>query len=222
LLCARVSVILTMGLPGVPEQWTDLANVAAGHKVDVRAAVLRAEAPIRTLIARFLGVHTDERAWRRGGEGERAVAKVLARLGPAWHILHSIQVSESGTDVDHLVIGPGGVFSINTKNHLGKKVWVAGGTFMVNGQRQTYVAASRSEAKKASRLLTTAYGSPVSVIGVIAILADSLVVKEQPRDAYVIGRRRLADWLRAQPRRLDESESQAIFDIARRSTTWIP
>jgi hypothetical protein len=211
-----------MDLPGSPEQWTDLADEAAAYKIEARAAALRDEAPIRTLLARVLGVHTDERAWRRGGEGERAVAKVLARLGLSWHILHSIQVSKSGTDIDHLVIGPGGVFSINTKNHLGKKVWVAGSTFMVNGHKQTYVAASRSEAKKASRLLTTACESPVAVIGVIAVLADSLIVKEQPHDVFVIGRRRLADWLRAQPRSLEEPESAAIYDVARRSTTWLP
>jgi len=211
-----------MNLPDLPEQWTDLSSVAAGHKIEMRAAALRDEAPIRTRLARVLGVHTEERAWRRGGEGERAVAKVLARLGPSWHILHSIQVSENGTDIDHLVIGPGGVFSVNTKNHLGKKVWVAGGTFMVNGQKQAYVGASRSEAKKASRLLTTACESPVRVIGVIAVLSDSLVVKEQPHDVHVIGRRRLADWLRAQPRCLEDPEFEAIFDVARRSTTWLP
>jgi hypothetical protein len=54
-------------------------------------------------------------------------------LGPSWRVLHSLVVSEEGTDLDHLVIGPHGVYCINTKNHPGHSVWVAGNTFMVNG-----------------------------------------------------------------------------------------
>jgi len=33
-----------MGLPGVPEQWIDLAKMPAGHKIEARAAALRDEA----------------------------------------------------------------------------------------------------------------------------------------------------------------------------------
>ncbi|MFJ9084692.1 nuclease-related domain-containing protein [Streptomyces sp. NPDC102384] len=30
----------------------------------------------------------------------------------------------SGGDIDHLLIGQGGVFTINAKNHEGKSVWI--------------------------------------------------------------------------------------------------
>ncbi|HXR23607.1 MAG TPA: nuclease-related domain-containing protein [Acidimicrobiales bacterium] len=111
----------------------------------------------------MLGVHTDERAWRLGGEGERAVAKQLERLSPAWRVLHSIVLSEEGTDLDHLVIGPGAVFCINIKNHPRSAVWVAGATFMVNGQHQPYARASESEATKVSPALTAGCGFDVPV-----------------------------------------------------------
>lgn len=48
-----------------------------------QAVALRREAPVRTLLARAMRVHTDERAWRIGADGEEAVAARLARLGPS-------------------------------------------------------------------------------------------------------------------------------------------
>ena len=41
----------------------------------------------------------------------------LNRLGRhGWRVLHSIRLANR-VDIDHLPIGPGGVFSINTKHH---------------------------------------------------------------------------------------------------------
>ena len=81
----------------MPQDWDDLANTAAGHEVEAKACALRGAAPFRTFLARLFGVHTDERGWRLGGEGERAVAKQLVTLGPSWRLLHSIVLSEEGT-----------------------------------------------------------------------------------------------------------------------------
>jgi hypothetical protein len=39
----------------------------------------------------------------------------LMRRDPRWRCRHSIPVGSNGADIDHLVIGPGGVFTLNTK-----------------------------------------------------------------------------------------------------------
>jgi hypothetical protein len=171
----------------------------------------------------LLRVHTEERAWRVGAEGEQLVAQQLKRLGPAWHAIHSVTLSETGTDLDHLVIGPAGVFCLNTKSHPGAKVWAAGDTLLVNGQRpdHNYVRASRSEGRKVSRILTTACGFGVAVTPVIVVVnAAGLDVKEQPVDVRICSRRRIVDWLVSQPQLLNLEEVDGIFSIARRSTTW--
>ena len=46
-----------------------------------------------------------------------------------------------------MIIGPGGVFTLNTKNHSRGKVWVAQNSFLVNGQKTDYLRNSRYEAK---------------------------------------------------------------------------
>jgi hypothetical protein len=34
------------------------------------------------------------------------------------HVLHAVPVGDRGSDIDHVVIGHGGVYTVNTKTHL--------------------------------------------------------------------------------------------------------
>jgi hypothetical protein len=60
-------------------------------------------------------------AWRRGAAGERRTARRLAALErDGWAILHDLAVPGSRANIDHLVIGPGGVFVIDSKQYRGR------------------------------------------------------------------------------------------------------
>jgi hypothetical protein len=50
--------------------WIDLTTNRAGAEAREQALAAREAAPVKTLLARALGVHTDERAWRIGADGE--------------------------------------------------------------------------------------------------------------------------------------------------------
>lgn len=69
--------------------------------------------------------------WYRGALGEHAVGRALARLGPEWAVLHAVPVGRGSSDIDHVVIGPGWIFTLNTKNHTGQSVWTAKSTLLV-------------------------------------------------------------------------------------------
>lgn len=108
-----------------PAAWQDLATQRAGAAARSKAHTLKEAAPIRTAIARLLRVHTDERAWRIGADGEEKVAARLAKLtkkDPRWRFLHAVPVGSRNSDIDHLVIGPAGVFTLNAKHHPNAKV----------------------------------------------------------------------------------------------------
>ncbi|HEX8092263.1 nuclease-related domain-containing protein, partial [Jatrophihabitans sp.] len=142
-----------------PEKpWTDLSLARPGAAARDRALAKRGEAPVKSLFARVLGVHTEERAWRIGADGEELVAAQLQRLGPAWKTLHAVPVGDHGSDIDHVIVGPGGVYTINTKNHPDASVWAGGNTVMVNGAKTMYVRNSRFEARRAADLLTARAG----------------------------------------------------------------
>jgi hypothetical protein len=58
--------------------------------------------------------------WRRGAEGERRTARLLDRLTrDDYVVFHDLAVPGSPANVDHLVIGPSGVFVIDSKQWTG-------------------------------------------------------------------------------------------------------
>jgi hypothetical protein len=63
----------------------------------------------------------DARAWRRGAAGERRTARLLGPLErQGWVVLHDLAVPGSQANIDHLVIGRGGVFVIDSKQYRGR------------------------------------------------------------------------------------------------------
>jgi Nuclease-related domain len=63
----------------------------------------------------------DAVAWRRGAAGERRTAQLLGPLERhGWAVLHDLAVPHSQANIDHLVIGPGGVFVIDSKQYRGR------------------------------------------------------------------------------------------------------
>jgi Nuclease-related domain len=63
----------------------------------------------------------DALAWRQGAAGERRTARLLGPLERhGWAVLHDLAVSGSRANIDHLVIGPGGVFVIDSKQYRGR------------------------------------------------------------------------------------------------------
>jgi hypothetical protein len=53
----------------------------------------------------------------RGAEGERKVGAILEALAPEYHVLHGVWLGRG--DIDHVLVGPGGTFTIETKSHPG-------------------------------------------------------------------------------------------------------
>jgi hypothetical protein len=60
-------------------------------------------------------------AWRRGAAGERRTARLLGPLEQlGWVVLHDLAVPGSRANIDHLAIGPGGIFVVNSKQYRGR------------------------------------------------------------------------------------------------------
>jgi hypothetical protein len=205
--------------PAGPER-RDLSLNVAGDTLREMADELKRERMSKGFFARLFATRSEERAYRVGSAGEVIVGRHLSQLGPDWRVLHSVPAGRTGRDIDHLVIGPGGVFSLNTKHHRGKKVWVAERTFMINGHRTDYLPKSHKEGAQASKVLSRACRFPLTVEPVIAVIAADVKVKAEPRDVHVVRAQRIAKWLAARPPVLTPEGVQIVFEEARWSTTW--
>jgi hypothetical protein len=176
-------------------------------------------------VARLVGARNEERAWRIGAAGEERVAARLEKLAgrdPRWRLLHAVPVGDDGSDIDHIAIGPAGVYTINAKHHPDARIWVAGDTFLVNGAHQPYIRNSRHEARRAARLLGEACGFPVPVMGaVVPVNAEDITIRAEPEGA-VVNRWRIGRWLGRRAEILGEEQIEQIFAVARRPATWRP
>lgn len=176
-----------------------------------------------TLLAELLGVHTRARDFRVGADGEVAVARRLRTLDARrWRVLHAVPVGGGGADIDHVVIGPPGVFTLNTKHHPGATVLVVERSVLVNGRPTDYLRRSQVEGDRAARLLSAACPMPVGVRPVVVVVSHRFGVRMQPRGVAVVDARAIVRWLRRQPSTLTPDEVATIFELARRESTWRP
>jgi hypothetical protein len=201
-----------------------LTDRVAGQAVMEHLLALQQNVPPRSLFARALGVSPldEERAaWYRGALGEAAVGRLLDTLPDGWAVLHAVPVGKGDSDIDHVVIGPGGVFTINTKNHSGQKVWVAGRTFMVNGEKQPHLRNAKHEAQRASRLLSAAAGFRVDVVPVIAVVDPaSITMRERPDQVVVLTSGQLVRWLKKRSATIGPVQMRALLDVSNDPATW--
>lgn len=61
------------------------------------------------------------RAWERGAVGEELLGQRLAELPDLFRVLHDRRIPGTRSNIDHIVIGPTGVWVIDAKRYVGKR-----------------------------------------------------------------------------------------------------
>jgi hypothetical protein len=151
-----------------------------------------------------------------GAEGERATAGVLGPLRKeGWHLAHNIDTGRGNRD--HVVVGPGGVFLLDSKR-LGGTVAIDGDTVCVervDDPRDSYqlpklAGALRSEASRLHGEIARSTGIWTWVTAVVVVWSrfDARVV-ESERIVFLHGDE-LTDWLQRRPARLDRDTASRI------------
>jgi hypothetical protein len=141
----------------------------------------------------------DTLAWRQGAHGERRTARLLDRLTRGGYVVfHDLAVPGTSANLDHLLIGPGGVFVVDSKQYSGRLQLGADGTLW-HGRYPLTLAlrAVRSEADRATAVL----GMPaVEAVPIVAVHGAPVPWGSLQVDAVtVVAADRLVDLLRARP-----------------------
>ena len=117
-----------------------LGTVAAGFTLSVACfrsvgwgATLFAVSLIGIGIALYRGLRHVERFFK-GARGEERVAGILHALPDRYHVFNDFIAGSS--HVDHVVVGPAGVFAVETKNWKGV-VTIEEGRILIDGQLPT-------------------------------------------------------------------------------------
>jgi len=144
----------------------------------------------------------------RGARGEERVANVLVGLPDTYHVFHDFVAG--GMHVDHVVAGPAGVFSIETKNWRGR-VEIVEGHILANGvlpSRDPALQAQREADRVKARLAKL--GFDVTVVPVVCFASDSFAGDARELgSAKIVNADALVGWIQSLP------ESLAAKDLAR-------
>jgi hypothetical protein len=157
----------------------------------------------------------DTLAWRRGAAGERRTARLLAALERrGWAVLHDLAIPGTQANIDHLVIGPGGVVVIDSKQYRGRLRLDRNG--MVWHGRHLLVPVLRKvlwQADQADEVLGVA---DLQVAAVVAVHGASVPWGLLQADGVtVIPARRVPDLLQALPAMLGPERVAWLADRAR-------
>ena len=155
---------------------------------------------------------------------QRRTRRQLTKLGRAGYLaMHARPIPESQDQIDHLVVGPAGVFAIDSENwdkrlavrtKSGKQLWH--GPFSKKDRLQH----AQWEAQRAADLLSDATGKPVVVRPAMAVYGPRIPWDVATiRDVDVFSGPRLRKYLRrrarqAEVRPLTDEEIERIFKAA--------
>jgi Nuclease-related domain len=157
----------------------------------------------------------DAVAWRRGAAGERRTARQLRQLERrGWAVLHDLAVPGSRANLDHLVIGPGGVFVIDSKQYRGRlQLDPSGRLWHGRFPLAPALRAVSFEADQAAQILTD---PDVVVVPVMAIHGTRVPWGKVVMDGVpVVPARRLPSMLRELSAVLGPERVAALADQAR-------
>lgn len=159
LSCARADVAPAQvpPPPATPESTAiDLGQAGASAQAEFARRHDKREATIRSAHPRIGGLIlalTDDpqstRAWASGAVGERRFGAAMADLGQAVIALHDRRVPRSRANIDHIVVGPSGVFVVDAKRYNDASINIrrSGGLFspvreqlMIGGRDKTKLA----------------------------------------------------------------------------------
>lgn len=194
-------------------------NRPAKHLLEERSAYTRQHAT--TVLRGRLTGRPDERhrALSRRIAGVRAVAQELWELvaqRPVWRVLHSVRsapTTRSGQrpaelELDQLVIGPSGVYTIHT---------------VYRPTQDVTADVARDAARRTQEILGRATRVPINVQALIVFVRTDQPRVEGPRDGVeVLTADELVPWLESRRPMLTERELEIVHLAARDHRTWAP
>ena len=139
--------------------------------------------------------------WERGAAGEAETATHLEALrAQGWVVFHDVRwPGRPRANIDHIAVGPGGVFVIDSKNWAGS-IAVPDDVLLQNGRRRESAVVGAGEAALA---ITGILGN-LPATGVLCFVRDEAVAG-WARDVMVCSTSTLADMLTSRPQVLHPS-----------------
>jgi hypothetical protein len=179
-------------VPAMP--WEDLAENRPGQRIE----------------------HLEDPSYRAGVAGEQRTAGILAGLERrGYRVLHALPLSPR-KDLDHLLIGSGGIFAVNTKATT-YEVALRSGEAYSDGYRQNWVESIGRDAGVVAEILSRAARMHLECEPLLSVWSTVGVLAAGP---VMWAGECLQDAVLSRPALFPESWVDVIYNAARRSDAW--
>jgi hypothetical protein len=189
---------------------------------EVAAGILLVVGGIATALSADLEEMPDwVENWKTGADGELATARQLAALPAEWTVRHDLErVPGVKGNVDHVVVGPAGLFSLETKTWPNHEVTVVSGRLRrfraLTADRPSDEMGAVGQAKNNARHVYDAVrdgcGLRQFAMPLLVLWAENVPEPVQVNGVWVVPGPQLASWLQGQPRELTDSVRARIGD----------
>lgn len=206
-LAGELAVALA-ALTGAPAQ--EIAAPAAPSQVPLPWHDLASNPPGHTLSG------TANANYESGVIGEQRTAATLhPLLAAGWRVAHGVPLSPT-KDIDHLLVGPAGVFAVNSK-HTSYAVTLTANSIRVDAHVKPWLDSAIRDAHIAGRYLSDALRMPITPQPLIAVWALMGSTGTHPQ---ALAGDQLVGHLAQQPEIYPPAWVDVVFSTARRSDTW--
>lgn len=213
----------------LPVFWAGLAYLSITASWQTVTGAALAGIPLSVIGLRHL-IRSFQRARtaRLGFIGECAVAEALAPLmAKGWRVFHDLPMEVDGKpfNIDHVAVGPGGVWAIETKSHSkAKSVAKGGDSLRVEGEVVVMPDGRRSHALKQARGVARALqvrcneaGAAVKFVEPLVVLPGWGVSYGKDANRQIRDPRNVVAFLEGRERVMDEA---AVERVAAKLEEW--
>ncbi len=156
-------------------------------------------------------------AWATGADGEERTAAALEPLiAVGFRILHDRRIPRSRANIDHLVVGPPGIFVIETKSFSGK-LEIRGSDVYVAGRRRTSML---DKVRREVASVETALGPELAALGIRVMplvcvhRAELPLFRSEADGIPIVSAKGMVKRLQAAPARLDLAAVERLTSAA--------
>ena len=199
---------------------------AAAQFVTGQPPQVQGRFPHRSRFARVFGFAspgTESMSWYLGAEGGIVVDSILATLPPEWTVLQAVAIGSPNAEIDHLVIGPGGIFTITTKHKVIGDIRIGRNTLRIDGETVPYLRSAEFEAERITSLVRERMPLLAPVQPVIVFVDPRiLTIEQKPAQVKVLDAEDLRRWLVRLHPVLSAGEVQEVADLFDSPDIWRP
>jgi hypothetical protein len=191
----------------------------AGQGAREKADELARKHPVMSFVSKvtFGLIRSEDYSWRVGADSEEEVGRELARLPKGWFVRHDIMIGRNW-NADHVVVGPPGVFVLDTKYRTGDVRTTKAG-IRVNGYKTDMAEKVKDQAREVSRRLRDAAGLK-SWVQPVLVFDNDIGGRREPDGVHVVDLFELVDYLRKMPRELDAKSLEQVSKALLTNGTW--